>query len=49
MLDRFGRKWNMMHKGRRRMARFKPIAMCLTHRQNKQELKEFRALLFIID
>jgi hypothetical protein len=39
----------MIDKGRRRMARFKPIAMCLNHRQKKQELKEFRALLFIVD
>jgi hypothetical protein len=38
----------MIHKGRRRMARFKPTAKCLTHRQKKQELKEFRALLFIV-
>jgi hypothetical protein len=36
-------------KGRRRMERFKSIAKCLTHRQKKKELKEFRALLFIVD
>jgi hypothetical protein len=36
-------------KGRRRMARFKSIAKCLTHWQKKQELKEFKALLFIVD
>ena len=36
-------------KGRRMMERFKSIAKCSTHRQNKKELKEFRALLFIVD
>jgi hypothetical protein len=33
----------------KRMERFKSIAKCLIYKQKKQRLKEFKALLFIVD